>query len=198
MKKIIIIISIFTYLLSSCEKQDPINNKNEIVYFPNTIDSYWKYERYDRLTNTLDTFTVSITSDTLISNNTYNIWKYKYRDGSEKRYVLQSNDSIIFFKTQIERIEQLYIIPFEIGCGWINPDYTVDTSFVSKIQHIMIDENTYHDVVLIERSANCCNDYLKEKIWIKPQVGLLKLERKHLILGPYKNEIWKLIEKDIK
>ncbi len=198
MKRIIIVISVFTYLFSSCEKQKIDIDKNEIDYFPNTIDSYWKYERYDSLTNTLDTLTVSITADSLISDNNYKIWEYKYNDRLEKMYVLQSNDSIKIYKTPLEQIDQLYIVPFDMGKGWINPDYKVDTSYISKITSILIDENTYQDVALIERNAYCCNDYLTEKIWIKPQIGILKLEIKHLILGPYKNETWRLIEKDIK
>lgn len=196
MKRIIIIISVLTYLFTSCGRHDIDIDKTD--YFPNTIGSYWKYERFDSLTNTLDTLTVSITGDTLISDEAYKIWIYKYHDRLEKKYVLQRNDSIIIYKIPIERMDQLYIVPFDIGHGWINPDYHVDTSYVSKIESILIDEHTYQNVALIERSAFGPNEYLTEKIWIKPQVGLLKLEINHFILGPYKNETWKLIEKDIK
>ena len=192
-----ILISVITVILSSCEDQDINDQSNDSDYFPNTIHSNWKYERFDSLTNSIDTIHVSITGDTLISNDIYKIWNYKYSDRNEKLYVSQSNDSVIIFNTLIGRFDQIYIIPFEIGLGWINPDYHFDTSYVSKIQNLSIDEITYQDVVLIERSAFCCNDYLIEKIWIKPKIGLIKLERKHFILGPYKNETWKLIKKYI-
>lgn len=194
MKKTIILISALFFVIFSCKKQDTTENIKTTVYFPNTIDSYWKYERYDSLTSSIEPLTVSIIGDTLMSTDLYKIWKYEYSNKIEKLYVLQSNDSLIIYNSKIDRIDQLYLIPFELGNGWINPDYHSDTSYVSKIQSIMIKEKTYHNVVLIERTAYGLNDYLTEKIWIKPHVGLLKLERNHLILGPYKNETWKLIE----
>lgn len=194
MKKIIFLILVLVSIIISCEKQDTIENKGNTDYFPNSTGSYWKYERYDSLSSTIDTLTVLISGDTLISDIPFKIWNYMYNDGLENLYVRQSNDSVIFFNIYLDRTYQLYMIPFEPGNGWINPDYPYDTSYVSKIEDIVIDGKVYQDVAVIKRTAFCCNDYLIEKIWIKPQFGLLKLERNHFILGPYKNETWKLIE----
>ena len=81
---------------------------------------------------------------------------------------------------------------------WTNPDYHWDTTCVSEIVNITINNAVYSDVYLLERYAFCCNDYLIESIWFKPYVGLIRLNRKHLILGPYKDETWQLINYTVK
>lgn len=196
MKAKILIIATTVLLTLACEK--PSGNITEKEYYPNTTASWWKYARYDSLTHSADTFTVSILGDTLIHNGVYKIWNYNYPYIAEKSYVMQQHDSVIIFNTQIDRIDQLYIVPFETGNGWINPDYPFDTSYVSKVDDIEVNGMLYPDAILIERRAACCNDYLTEKIWIKPEVGLISLERKHIILGPYKNEVWQLLEYEVK
>ncbi|MEN8122383.1 MAG: hypothetical protein ABFS35_18705 [Bacteroidota bacterium] len=193
MKKILFIAPIVILFILSCEEAEVTPIENNLEYFPNTTGTVWKYERYDSLQNTIDTFTVSIIGDTLISGDSCSIWVYDYKTDSEKFYVFQKDDSVKIFKPSINRIDQLYKIPFELKSGWVNPDYKVDTSFVSGFQDVMVNNKMYTNVVLIERKAFCCNDYLIEKIWIKPYVGLIKLERKHIIFGPYKNETWKRI-----
>ncbi len=197
MKNIFLLLPLVILITISCEKNDLSENNDQKEYFPNKVNTIWKYERFDSLQNMIDTLIVSIVDDTLLSWNTYTIWKYDYKTYTEKFYVLEKKDSITTYKLSFDRIDQLYIIPFELHNGWINPDYHFDTSFVSAIQDITIDNRNYSNVVLIERTAFCCNDYLIEKLWFKPYLGLLKMERLHYILGPYKNETWKLIENNI-
>jgi len=185
----------------SCQKDkaedDLSNNDENTEYFPNSVNTQWKYERYDSLKSLLDTITVRIISDTVISDDVYMIWEYDYNIEKERFYISTQADSIKFYSSINNPIDQLYLIPFNINDGWINPEYYSDTSFVLEIQDITIDNITYSDVVLIVRSAFGFNNYLTEKIWIKPYFGLIKLERKHIILGPYKDETWEIIESKI-
>ncbi|MCA1762800.1 MAG: hypothetical protein LC664_07400, partial [Flavobacteriales bacterium] len=64
----------------------------------------------------------------------------------------------------------------------------------SSVEDFAIDGRLYQDVVLIERNAHGFNSFLKEKIRIKPGVGLVKLEREQYVFGSYVYEFWKLIE----
>ena len=191
------IISVFAFLFSSCTEDDSNNILNDPDYFPNTVGSYWVYERYDSLAEKKDTVTVSITGDTLIYGDNYNVWNYIYSYRIDTLLVLQTNDSVIFYNPRIDRITQIYIVPFETGDIWTNPDHNVDSSYVSDVLDLTIDGINYHDAVFIERNAHDWNDYLTENIWIKPGIGLIKLERTHFVFGPYKIESWFLIEKSI-
>ncbi len=194
MKRIVLILSALTFLFAACEKEEAENIMNEAEYFPNTVNSYWKYERVDSLDNTTDTVTVTITGDTLVSNDSYKIWEYDYGSRVETMYVLQSNDSIIFYRSHFDWIDCLYITPFELGLEWKNPSFQPDSSFVSSVEDVAIDGRLYQDVVLIERNAQGFNSFLAEKIWIKPGVGVVKLEREQYVFGSYVYEFWKLIE----
>lgn len=197
MKRLMIIVSVFACLFYSCEEDNPNDLNNDPGYFPNSVGSYWVYERYDSLAEKLDTVTVSITGDTLHYGKNYKIWEYVYSFGIDTLFVIQNNDTVIFYMPWVDWIYQVYILPFETGNTWANPDFFEDSSFVSDKQDITIDGIKYHDVYIIDRKASGPNENLTEKIWIKPKAGLLKLERIHFSLGPYKNETWKLIEKSI-
>ncbi|NOX85809.1 MAG: hypothetical protein GXO86_07590 [Chlorobi bacterium] len=188
------ILSIIIFTLISCNKADDSSNDGYKGYFPNSIGLQWQYERYDSLKNITDTINVTIISDTVISGKTYMIWDYDYNSSTERFYVLQNSDSIKIFKSSISRIDQLYIVPFHLYDNWINTDYSFDSSFVSAIQDITINNAKYKDVSLIERYRFALNDYLIERIWFKPYFGIIKKDIKHNILGPYRNETWELIE----
>lgn len=196
MRIIIVLINILALIIYSCEN-DEFDNSRHTSYFPDSKGLEWVYQRFDSLNNSLDTIRVKIVDDTIISGILYMVWDHQYKTSKERFLVSKLNDSVKIFRSSSERIDQLYLIPFEKYDGWVNPDYRFDTSFVSNIQNITIGDKNYSDVVLIERKAFCCNDYLIESIWIKPYLGLIKLERRHIILGPYKNETWNLIESNI-
>jgi len=189
------------FLLTGCQKDktgdDLSNNDENTEYFPNSLNTQWKYERYDSLNSLSDTIIVRVIGDTVISEDIYMIWEYDYNIEKERFYISAKTDSVKFYSSINIPMDQLYLIPFNINGGWVNPDYHLDTSFVMEIQDITIDNITYSDVVLIVRSAFGVNDYLTEKIWIKPYLGLVKLERKHIVLGPHKDETWKIIESSI-
>ena len=197
MKRVAIILFAYTFLFASCQKEDSEITVNEAAYFPNTVGTYWKYERYDSTTSQIDTISVSIIGDTIVSEETYKIWKYDYGDWVEREYVIQTNDSIKFFSSQFGYSYRLYIVPFELGLGWDNPRFIEDTSYVSGIQDIIIDNGVYHDVVLIERFSAGLNIYLDEKIWIKPQIGLVKRFKEHYVFGNGSRRTWKLIENHV-
>jgi len=197
MKRIAFILFACIFFFAACEKEEPEIPKTQTEYFPNSVGMYWKYERFDSTSSEIDTITVSIIGDTMVSEETYKIWKYDYGDWIDREYVIQTNDSIKFFRTQFDYSDRLYIVPFELSLGWDNPRFIEDTSYVASIADLIIDDRLYEDVAFIDRFSAGLNIYLVEKIWIKPHVGLVKLYREHYVLGGGSRWTWKLIESNI-
>jgi hypothetical protein len=197
MKRITFIFFACSFLFAACEKEETEIPKIQTEYFPNSVGMYWKYERFDSTTSVIDTITVSIIGDTMVSNETYKIWKYDYGESVQRRYVIQNNDSVKFFRSDLTIAEDLYIVPFELGHSWDNLLYSEDTSYVSGIENIVLNGITYEGAAAIERNATSWNISLQKKAWIKSQIGLLKLEKHHYVIGIFEKETWELIETNI-
>lgn len=193
MNRIAVIFSTLLFAFSSCEIKEYEENPPEENYFPNSLSSNWKYEYYDSLSGKRDTLFVAAIKDTMISNQSCMVWEYAYPDTTLYSYVYQVDDSVIFFSLKYNRIEQVILTPYTPGKGWYNPDYRFDTCIVSAVLDLSMEHLSFLEVALIDRKANCLNDYLSEKIWIKPYVGIIKLESRHYAFGPIKNETWELI-----
>jgi len=189
------LILILTLAVISCEdteKSKKDNNNN--AYFPNVTGTEWMYSRYDSLQSTRDTITVSIGNDTTINGTSYKKWQYNSPKDNWFRYVAVRNDSVFILDNPDMQIDQLILIPLEENKGWVNPDYKVDTSYITIVPTFQLTSNgIINDLYLIHRQANCCNDYLTEKIWFKPYQGMVRIETKHYVFGPLKNEVWELI-----
>jgi len=179
----------------ACDRADLPEIFDQTNHYPNTLHSFWVYERYDSLENAQDRVTVTVVGDTLVAGTTLKIWEYEYEDFTEKRYVVQEGDSLKIFESQLDRIDQVYILPLEIDLGWVNPDYRPDTSFVLSRESVSVNGSEYARVYVVERNAICCNTYLFEKIWIKPGLGVIQLVRKATPWGgPRRDEVWTLVD----
>jgi len=196
MRRIAVILFAWTLLLTACEKQESDDdiNETEANYFPNSLGSYWKYQRQDHLTNTTDTISVTITGDTIVSDKIYAVWEYDYGQRIDILYVSQNDDSVKFYTSHFNWMDRLYITPFELGLGWKTPPFNSDTSYVSAVGEIFINGRSYENVARIERSTESFNYFLDESIWIKPGVGLVKFQFNADNSGAESNETWELIE----
>lgn len=197
MRKIVFtnVIFILSVVIISCEDTDkPLRATGDSNYFPNAAGTQWVYSRYDSLSNIQDTVVVSIGTDTVINGTTCKKWQYNSPSESWLKYVAVRNDSVFIFDNSEIRLDQLILIPLEENKGWVNPDYKFDTSYVTTVPTFQLFNGIVNDIFLIHRQANCCNDYLTEKIWFKPYQGMVRLERKHIAFGPLKNEVWELIK----
>jgi hypothetical protein len=196
MRRVAAILFAWSLLLTSCEKQETEDDiiETEASYFPNSLGSHWEYQRQNHLTNITDTFSVTITGDTTVSDELYMVWEYDFGERVDIQYVSQNDDSVKFYKSNFNWIDRLYIIPFELGLGWNTPPFSPDTSYVSAVGDILINGSDYENVARIERSTESFNYFLDESIWIKPGVGLVKFQFEAYNIGAESNETWELIE----
>jgi hypothetical protein len=173
-------------------------------YFPNSINSQWTYEIYDEIKKTSDTVIVSIVGDTTIYEKPYMIWVYKYSTKREKLYYSKSKDSIEVINAWdynynfMYDIVQLYLIPFEFQQKWDIPSkyqYQKDNwnSVIDINETVMVGASVFRNTVLIKHRGSGFNQYLTERIWFKPYIGIIKKEYNPTGWS-FANETWKLID----
>ncbi len=196
---IVMTLSIFL-MLCSCSEDSIVPEKVEFSYFPNNLNSSWKYERIDSLRRVTDTLIVKIVGDTILSGVSMKIWQYKSDIINELKFVQETGDSILIYDSrEVTTVDQSYITPFNKEDVWRNPSFSHDSSYVVSIQEVEIQGQNYTDVAMIERNFIILNDILVNRIWFKPGVGIIKLEMFQTGLSlDYRNESWHLIEANLK
>jgi hypothetical protein len=199
MKPFLSYILLFIIALQGYCQPYTLSDRDDLAYFPNSINSVWTYERRDEMSNITDIVIVKITGDTLIGENTFMIWEYDYDHGTEKFYYSLSPDTIKVIDTRME-IVTMYIIPFEFEFGI--KYRVVDDVFHQRFKDNWIEVLDRHEVmigsslfrtIMIKRKADGYNEYLTEKIWFVKKLGIIKMERHCWSIGCHFNESWKLI-----
>jgi len=201
------LVSIFLTLKLFVFGQYVMKNEKDSTksYFPNSIGNQWIYEIHDEIKKTYDTVTVTITGDTTIEEQRYMIWQYDYKNYLNNLYYSVSKDSIIVLDLWDYYTDtvQLYRIPFEFVFQqlWFIQDYTLWNNNWNMVidvnENVMFGAYISQKVVLIKHRCIRPNDYLEERIWFKPYLGIVRKEVNHTGKGA-KNMTWSLIDSKIK
>jgi hypothetical protein len=200
MKRLSLIAVLTIVFFASCEKYTIVQSKE---YFPNTVGSLWIYKVTDHLHNKTYELEVRIVKDTLISNLYYKKWTYSCNDYTKSKYVIIADDSVRF--NQIYNDQHLYLtdvlaLPYEVGNSWENP-YVGCYPFhyeVEEKKDLDLNNRNFTDVYVVRKSGGCPNDYITERLYVKPNVGLVKFEASEILWTEIQNDVWELERCDLK
>ncbi len=144
--------------------------------FPNTVGSWWVYERIDSLTMVTDTLTVIVT-DTLFTceRGVANLWRFlsprQFMDGG---LVRKANDTIV---TCISGNGEQFILPFISNVGWRSQlNNSGDTSTVDSIVTASLTAGVFEGVAFISRNVRLGFEGGGGRNFtaIAPNVGIIK------------------------
>ncbi len=175
----------------------------KIEYFPNSINSFWKYERHDKIKDEIDTVTIKIIGDTLILNRLFRIWEYKLKNSKEFYFYSTDKDSIRIINPISMGLIQLFLIPFELNRSWVvyqDVNILSHNNSVFSVMEIKTNktQEPESELFLIKHQKYGRNVYFTEIIWFKPYQGILRLEKKHWGRVQSIDESWELIESNVK
>lgn len=200
-KKLVNTILIFAIMgMFSCEKYTIIQGEE---YFPNTIGSLWIYKVTDSLQNKTYELEVRIVKDTLINDLHYKKWTYSCNDYVKSKYVLVENDSIFINVLATDSnlyISDILILPFEKGSNWEFPVYgSFDSHYeVEDVKDMKILNRDFENVSVIRKNAGGMNEYITNRFYMKPKLGMVKFETRQILWTVYQNEVWELKRCDLK
>ncbi len=161
--------------------------------FPNNVGDSWTFAEFDSLSKTSDTVYVSIVGQTeLTSNRSATIWCYKYPTQTDTVFVTFSNDTAEFISGRTTKL----IFPLRVGNQWPE-DYVNDTNRVLENAPFSVPAASFPSAYQIVETWGGFNDYGKVIRWFVPQVGIISVSTRRLILGAYTNTTLQLIHYDI-
>ena len=154
----------------------------------------------DSLNNKTFNVTVTVTGKTKLSNGqpAY-IWTYQYPDRLGTQYVLDTQDSVIFYgntevidSTKIDILD-VYHFPLTVGAKW-KVSSIRDTSTVVSLSPFNMNGKTYNDTYLIHEYGRGYNYSISKNIWIEPNVGLIRIDHN----SQEEFDSWQLISYSLK
>jgi hypothetical protein len=158
--------------------------------YPVIRDNWWKYERFDSLTNTYDTVTVEV--------NDYNSLKY-ITDGGEN-YKTVSFDNCRA-ETEGYYPDIVYEFPLAEGKAWDGKVYFLPSrDSVVSFAGVIVPAGHFYDGYYIKRTWGCGDECVAE-MWefFKPGLGtaLIEFRENDFMDGVVTTEIWRLLEYSI-
>jgi len=167
------------------------NENNQAEYFPNKTGNNWQYRVFDSISNKSESLIVSIIGNKIINGVNSSVWLLSYTNQTDTFFVHQSRDTLIFNSNRTAK--RIYIIPFSVNLVWKESYFSSSNSKVISIEDVKVDVGSFNGTYVIERSIKGNNYSLYEKIYFKPNVGIIKLYTKEYNLGPVQTKTWKLI-----
>lgn len=200
MKKILFLQAIILLFLFSCEKYTIVAGKE---YYPNTVGSLWIYKVTDSLQNKTYELEVRIVKDTLVNDLHYKKWTYSCNEYVKSKYVLVENDSIFINVLATDSnlyISDILIMPFEKGSIWGFPVYgSFDSQYeVEDVKDMKILNRDFTGVSLIRKNAGSPNNYITNRFYLKPNLGMVKFEAREILWSTIQNEVWELKRCEVK
>ena len=190
-KLIFFILVTILFIASSCIKEKDIP---PIDYFPNEIGYTWVYNIYDSVAKKSDTLQISIIGSKNIDGSDSKIWLLTYPNKTDTFFVSEKNDTVIF-NTGIVR--KVYVFPFFVNQIW--DEYLASLTRKSEvigIENISTEAGVFNNTYIISRFLAGYNYYLKEKVYFKPGVGIVKLYSFEYNLSAPEIKTWELKSKN--
>lgn len=193
-------IVLITVMFYGCEKYTFIAGHE---YCPNSIGSLWIYKVTDSIQNTSYELEVRIVKDTLINSLHYKKWTYSCNDYVKSTYVLIENDSIFInnlLNDSTLYVTDILVMPFEKGDNWEIPVYGRFDSYyeVEDVKDIKILNREFENVSIIRKDAGSPNDYITNRYYIKPEIGIVRFDAREILWSTFQNEVWQLKRCDVK
>ncbi|MDR3651784.1 MAG: hypothetical protein P4L34_02290 [Paludibacter sp.] len=162
----------------------------QVDYFPNSVGYYWFYNVFDSVLNKSEPLRVSIVDNRTINGANSAVWLLSYTNRTDTFFVSQSKDTIIFNSNSF--IKRIYVVPFSLNQIWNESYFSTNNSKVISIEDVTVPAGSFNDTYVIERNIRSFNYSLYEKIYFKPQIGIVKLYTKEYNLGPVQIKTWEL------
>ena len=190
---LLVIICTLTY---SCNKDsmNELSNNSSQAYYPNTIGSFWKYQRIDSIANSIDTITISIKSSVLINGRKYKVWTYeKANTVFDTAFIYTSKDSVIISASSYFYSPKVLLIPFRINEKWSSSGMPRDTSDVLGTTVI----NNF-ETFKLTRQVFGIDVSLYDVEWIAPYIGIIREDISEFSINKSMKESWKLLTYSVK
>jgi hypothetical protein len=162
-------------------------------YFPNRVGNWWVYDRFDSLTTEHSELRVEITEESVHRDGKkYTTWIFGMNNLYDTLYVRESGDSVLQYKYTDGSPMEVLILPLAAGQSWQHPVLFFDTTRVTDHGRIAIPAGVFDHSWLLTRNWYAFNEFMRDKRWIVPYIGIVRLERNHRLWGPISNETWEL------
>lgn len=162
----------------------------QIDYFPNSVGYYWFYTVFDSVLNKSEPLRVSIVDNRTINGVNSTVWLLSYTNRADTFFVSQSEDTIMFNSNS--SVKRIYVVPFSLNQIWNESYFSTSISKVISIENVTVAAGSFNETYVIERNIRSFNYSLYEKIYFKPQIGIVKLYTKEYNLGPVQTKTWEL------
>jgi len=187
MKIILLFSGTILLILCGCK-----NENNQAEYFPNKVGNNWEYRVFDSISNKSESLIVSIIGNKIINDVNSSVWLLSYTNQTDTFFVHQSQDSLIFNSNRSAK--RIYVIPFSVNQVWKESYFSSSNSKVIRTEDVKVYGGNFNETFVIERSIKGNNYSLYQKIYFKPNVGIIKLYTKEYNLGPVQTKTWELIK----
>jgi len=198
------IIQLFLAFLFGCHKEEVSINTESSEYFPNKVGNQWEYLVTDS-TGTAEgvkkyLLQVNIIgSKKLADGKEAQIWIYNYLNKVDTNFVRIESDTV----KVIDRLynndpkpfdfpKAMYLIPFAVNKMYKGKLYCVDNYMVTKADTLKINNISYFNSFLINYHYEGPNMEYNDKIYFKPNIGVIKLDMVHYDLAPIDHKTWEL------
>lgn len=182
-------------IFSSCdttESSDPpvVPMVAGIEQFRNNVGDHWTYVVYDSIRRSTDTVVVEVTRAPHPAEPPFrNAWVYTGTNHQDTVYVVTEGKRVAIYESPVAAEPmQVILFPLQDGATWgSGPDVSVvhaEPGFQSVAGH---------GAFRIERRVVGANYTLHLTLWLVPDGGIAKIERREFNLGPAAREEWMLV-----
>jgi len=195
------IIQLFFAFLFGCHKEEVRINTQASEYFPSKVGNRWEYLVTDS-TGTAEgvkkyLLQVNIIgSKKVVDGKEAQIWTYNYPERVDKVFVRIENDTvkIIDWAPYIDPKafnfpKTIYLIPFTENKMYNGNLYNYR---VTKADTLKISNISYFNSFLVSYHYGGPNIHYNDKIYFKPNIGVIKLDMVHFDSGPIDHQTWEL------
>lgn len=162
----------------------------QIDYFPNSVGYKWVYNIFDSVLNKSEIYRVYIIDNRTINGLNTKVWLLGNATKTDTFFVSQSKDTIVFNSNS--SVKRIYVVPFSLNQVWDESYFSTSNSKVISIENVTVAAGTFNETYVIERNIKSFNYSLYEKIYFKPEIGIVKLYSREYNLGSVQTKTWEL------
>jgi len=163
----------------------------ESSYFPNKVGYSWDYTVFDSVSNKAGSLKISIIGKKTINKINSSVWLLTYSNRTDTFFVGESKDTVIFSSNN-NSPRRIYIVPFALNRMWNESSFPSSNSKVIGIEDVSVEAGNFTNTYFIERTIRSMDYYLHEKIYFKPQIGIVKLYSREYDFGFSQIKTWEL------
>lgn len=171
--------------------------------FPKKVGTKWVYEEidsttmgYDSVAVEFDTVTITIVdSGQFESGNSYTIWKFVSRNGTDTQFVVTGEERLSFqHDTTFSSLWDVYYdFPLAVGRSW-GLDFFAPFPEVLDKEPVLTPAQHFTSSFHTRMYGGGFNDYWHQEDWLVSGLGIAKSRRWQLGFIPWMNRTWTLID----